>query len=297
MKNSLSFHLLALGATLPAALFVAGCGAPNSAESSNSVPASMMESVTEANAAPIATPTPVQTPTPKPVSAASKTGEDERYRVTTIDADSFGPGASPAMIQAYKTAMAKAHQARPPLALKVPDKVTVAMTTSAGPITVELDAKAAPLQVKSFVYLAQKGFFDGTSFHRYADLLGNGKGYIIQGGDPLTKDAMAANFAGMGGPGYEIPREKNKLTHQKLVIAAARSKDPNSAGSQFYITQGAVPFLDEGDGYTVFGKVVGGAAAALKLKQGDILRKVKVETPIAPVKTVKVSNSGGTTKN
>ena len=299
MKNPLSFPLLALGATFAAALSVAGCGAPTNAENPVTAPASMDAAPTgaTANAAPIATPTPVQTPTPKPVSAASKTGEDERYRVTTINPEDFGPDAPPAMIKSYQAAMAKAHQARPPLALKMPDKVKVVMTTSEGPVTVELDAKAAPLQVKSFVYLAQKGFFDGTSFHRHADLLGNGTGYIIQGGDPLTKNPMAANLAGMGGPGYEIPREKNKLTHQKLVVAAARSKDPNSAGSQFYITQGAVPFLDEGDGYTVFGKVVGGAAAALKLKQGDILRKVKVETPIAPYKAFKASNFGGATKN
>ena len=114
--------------------------------------------------------------------------------------------------------------------------------------------------------------------------MGNGKGYIIQGGDPLTKDAKAVKYAGLGGPGYTIPREKNKLTHQKLVIAAARSASPDSAGSQFYITQDAVPFLDEGDGYTVFGKVVDGAAAALKLTQNDTLQSVKVVTPITQPK-------------
>ena len=259
MKNFLSLSLLALIVSIS----VAGCrSASNSENAATSEPSS------------------VETPTP----AAPKTGEDERYRATAADEKGFGEGAPPEMIATYKAAMAKAHQMRPPLGMKVPDKVKVVMTTNRGPITLQLDGKAAPLQVKSFVYLAQKGFYDGTVFHRHADLLGGGKGYIIQGGDPLTKNASAVNFAGMGGPGYETPREKNSLTHQKLVIAAARTQDPDSAGSQFYITQDAVPFLDQGDGYTVFGKVVSGANAALKLTKGDTLQRVKVETPVAPAK-------------
>ena len=278
MKNSLPLNLLALTAALAAA----GCRAPSSTENAATSNAVTAEPTTDAmtNAAPATAPTPAATSKP----AASKTGEDERYRATAADDQGFGEGASPAMIATYKAAMAKAHQMRPPLAMKVPAKVKVVLTTNRGPITLELDGKAAPLHVKSFVYLANKGFYDGTTFHRHADLLGNGKGYIVQGGDPLTKNASAVAFAGMGGPGYEIPREHNKLTHQKLVIAAARTQDPDSAGSQFYITQDAVPFLDEGDGYTVFGKVVGGAGAALKLTQGDILQRVKVETPVAQPK-------------
>ena len=272
MKNSLPFSLLAL----TAALSVAGCRAPSNTENVVT-PATANDAMT--NTAPVETPTPTPTPTPKP--AASKTGEDNRYRATTASDKGFGDGAPPAMIQTYKAAMAKAHQMRPPFAMKVPDKVKVVLKTNRGPITLELNGKAAPLHVKSFVYLAKKGFYNGTIFHRHADLLGGGKGYIIQGGDPLTKYASTVNMAGMGGPGYEIPREHNKLTHQKLVIAAARTDDPNSAGSQFYLTQDAVPFLDQGDGYTVFGKVVGGAAAAMKLTQGDTLQLVKVETPIA----------------
>ena len=245
MKNFLALSLLALVVSIA----VAGCRAPSNSQ----------------NAA----------------TSAPKTGEDERYRATVAGDEGFGPNAAPELIETYKAAMQKAHQMRPPLNMKVPDKVKVVLTTNRGPITLELDGKAAPLHVKSFVYLSQQGFYDGTSFHRHAALLGGEKGYIIQGGDPLTKNASAVAFAGMGGPGYETPREKNSLTHKKLVIAAARTQDPDSAGSQFYITQDAVPFLDEGDGYTVFGKVVGGADAALKLTKGDTLQRVKVETPVA----------------
>jgi cyclophilin family peptidyl-prolyl cis-trans isomerase len=164
----------------------------------------------------------------------------------------------------------------PPLNTKLADKVKLILDTTRGPITLELDSKAAPLHVRSFVYLAGKGFYDGTIFHRYADLLGGGEGYIIQGGDPLSKDRATRNFAGGGGPGYEVPREYNDLKHDKLVIAAARTSDPDSAGSQFYITQAPVPFLDEGDGYTVFGKVVAGQDAAMKLRQDDTIKSVKL---------------------
>lgn len=198
---------------------------------------------------------------------AAATAPAKTYRV--VDASQEG-NPDPA----YQAAMKKVAVAPPSLEAKVPDRARVLMQTSRGPITLELNAKAAPLHVRSFLYLAGIGFYNGVKFHRYADLLGNGKGYIIQGGDPLTKTPATAQFAGQGGPGYSIPREYNDLKHDKLVIAAARSQDPDSAGSQFYITQEPVHFLDEG--YTVFGKVVAGADAALKLREGDTINSVQV---------------------
>ncbi len=170
----------------------------------------------------------------------------------------------------------------PPPAGATPDKVRVKMETSRGPITLELDGKAAPLHVKSFAYLAQKGFYNGTHFHRHADLLGDDQGWIIQGGDPLTKAPETKQYSGIGGPGYAIPRERNSLTHKKLVIAMARSSDPDSAGSQFYITQAPVSFLDQGAGYTVFGAVVDGADNALKLTKDDEIKSVTVEALASP---------------
>ena len=247
------------------AVALTGCGAPKAPENS-AVP--MNDAMT--NAAPDAAATPAET-------SAPATGEDERYRATSAEDQQFAPDDKPETIALYKKYMKQVHQQRPPLATKVPDKVRVVMQTSRGPITLELDGKAAPLHVKSFLYLAGKGFYDGTIFHRHQDLTEDGKGFIVQGGDPLSKIPQAVGLEGRGGPGYEIPRENNKLTHQKLVIAAARTPDPNSAGSQFYITQGAVPFLDEGDGYTVFGKVVAGQDVALKLTKGDKLQGIKVE--------------------
>ena len=247
------------------AVALAGCGAPKAPENS----ATPMDNAMT-NAAPGAAATPVAT-------EMAATGEDERYRATSAEDQQFAPDDKPETIALYKKYMKQVHQQRPPLKMKVPDKVRVVMQTSRGPITLELDGKAAPLHVKSFLYLSGKGFYDGTIFHRHQDLTEDGKGFIVQGGDPLSKIPQAARLEGRGGPGYEIPREKNKLTHQKLVIAAARTPDPDSAGSQFYITQGAVPFLDEGDGYTVFGKVVAGQDVALKLTKGDKLQNIKVE--------------------
>lgn len=159
---------------------------------------------------------------------------------------------------------------------KAPDKARVVFETAKGKITVELNGKEAPLHTKSFLHLTKLGFYDGTVFHRFADLEGGGKGRIVQGGDPFTKVPTTRKFAGQGGPGYEVPRERNALKHTALVLAAARSQDPNSAGSQFYFTLDPVSFLDQGDGYTVFGKVVEGKDVVMKLQQGDALKKVTV---------------------
>ena len=161
----------------------------------------------------------------------------------------------------------------PPASLQVSARPRVVFQTSRGPITLELNKSAAPLQVRSFVYLVKRGFYNGTKFHRYADLTGGG-GFIIQGGDPSTKSASLSQFAGQGGPGYETPLEISSLKHDKFAIAAARTSDPNSAGSQFYICQAPVHFLD--GQYTVFGHVVAGQGAALALRQGDAIKSARV---------------------
>lgn len=246
--------------TLPLfCLFLAGCRTPVAPEQT-AAPAS------DASAAPLAAPS---APVAAPSAPTSAKTPARTYRVKS-DAENAAQGPE------YAAAMKKVRLAPPPLSTKIADKTRVVFDTTRGPITLELDAKAAPLHVRSFLYLAGKGFFDGIKFHRHADLIGDGSGFIIQGGDPLTKSNATAGFAGGGGPGYEIPREFNALKHDKLVIAAARTADPDSASSQFYITQGPVYFLDRGDGYTVFGKVVSGADAALKLRADDTIKSVKI---------------------
>ena len=107
----------------------------------------------------------------------------------------------------------------------------------------------APGHAKNFKDLAKKGFYDGTTFHRVIP------GFMIQGGDPNSKSANRS-MHGMGGPGYTIKAEFNNTPHDRGIISMARSQDPNSAGSQFFVVVKASDFLD--NQYTAFGKVVKG---------------------------------------
>ncbi|HKQ37051.1 MAG TPA: peptidylprolyl isomerase [Verrucomicrobiae bacterium] len=122
--------------------------------------------------------------------------------------------------------------------------------TSAGEMTVEFWTDVAPKTVENFKTLAKKGFYDGTAFHRII------KGFMIQGGDPLTKDPSAESRWGTGDPGYKIKAEFNDRPHVKGVLSMARSANPDSAGSQFFIVLDAAPHLDRK--YTAFGKVTKG---------------------------------------
>jgi peptidyl-prolyl cis-trans isomerase B (cyclophilin B) len=112
--------------------------------------------------------------------------------------------------------------------------------------------------VKNFVDLAKKGFYDGTTFHRVIP------GFMIQGGDPNTKDTSASRSRhGTGGPGYTIKQEFNDTPHKRGVLSMARSSDPNSAGSQFFICVADSAFLDRQ--YSAFGRVTKGIEVADKI--------------------------------
>jgi peptidyl-prolyl cis-trans isomerase B (cyclophilin B) len=127
--------------------------------------------------------------------------------------------------------------------------------TSKGEIEIELLPDKAPGHVKNFVDLAQKGFYDGTTFHRVIP------GFMIQGGDPNTRDASALRGQhGTGGPGYTIDAEFNDTPHKRGVLSMARASDPNSAGSQFFICVADAAFLDRQ--YSAFGRVVRGMEVA-----------------------------------
>jgi len=131
------------------------------------------------------------------------------------------------------------------------------IATSEGQMLVELWSDVAPGHVENFKKLAQKGFYDGTCFHRVI------KGFMIQGGDPLTKDEANQGRWGTGGPGYTIKAEFNDKPHVRGVLSMARSNDPDSAGSQFFICHGDPRFLDRQ--YTAFGKLIQG---------DDVLEKI-----------------------
>ncbi|HUE36652.1 MAG TPA: peptidylprolyl isomerase [Candidatus Acidoferrum sp.] len=144
--------------------------------------------------------------------------------------------------------------------------------TTEGTMVVEFLPAKAPGTVENFKKLAKQGFYDGTCFHRII------KGFMIQGGDPLTKDAKQEHAWGTGGPGHTIRAEFNDHPHQHGVLSMARSSNPNSAGSQFFICHGDASFLDRQ--YTAFGQLI---------KGGEVLDKI-AGTPVGS------SNSGENSK-
>jgi peptidyl-prolyl cis-trans isomerase B (cyclophilin B) len=121
--------------------------------------------------------------------------------------------------------------------------------TKFGSIELTFFPDKAPQHVENFITLAKSGFYNGTIFHRVIP------GFVIQGGDPNTKEQDTSKY-GMGGPGYTVKAEFNDRQHVRGILSMARSQDPNSAGSQFFIVVGTVPHLD--GKYTVFGQVVKG---------------------------------------
>ena len=129
-----------------------------------------------------------------------------------------------------------------------------------GEIRLEFYAEDAPKTVENFVTLAKKGFYNGLNFHRVVP------DFVVQGGCPKGN--------GTGGPGYQIKAEFNKQKHVRGSLAMARSQDPDSAGSQFYICYGSTPHLD--GRYTVFGRVVSGMEHVDRIKQGDKMTAVTI---------------------
>ncbi len=138
------------------------------------------------------------------------------------------------------------------------------ITTTEGELTLEFWPDVAPKTVENFKTLANKNYYDGTAFHRII------KGFMIQGGDPLTKDPSMEARWGTGGPGYQIKAEFNDRAHVRGVISMARSAHPDSAGSQFFICDGDASFLNKQ--YTAFGKVIKGDDVLTKLASTPVAR-------------------------
>ncbi len=151
--------------------------------------------------------------------------------------------------------------------------------TKFGEMEIKFFPDRAPKHVENFLKLAKKGFYDGTIFHRVIP------GFMIQGGDPYTKDANKKDVYGQGGPGYSVDAEFNETPHKRGIVSMARAQDPNSAGSQFYIVVEDSFFLDRK--YTVFGEVVKGMGVADKIvSQPREMRDNPVERIEMTVKVV-----------
>ena len=133
--------------------------------------------------------------------------------------------------------------------------------TAKGDIVFRFYPHEARQHSAAFIKLARAGFYDGLSFHRVEP------GFVIQGGCPQG--------TGTGGPGYQLDQEFNELPHVKGTVAMARSSNPNSAGSQFYICLGDARFLDRQ--YTVFGQTTAGQEVVDGIRRGDVMETVSIE--------------------
>jgi len=151
--------------------------------------------------------------------------------------------------------------------------------TSEGDMVVEFWTDAAPNTIENFKKLARSGFYSGTIFHRIV------KGFMIQGGDPNSKDPAKENKYGEGGPGYKIKAEFNDHSHERGVISMAREPDPDSAGSQFFICLAPVTRLDHQ--YTTFGKLIKGDDVLDKIGNTPVTRNSMGENS-KPTKRVKI---------
>ncbi len=167
--------------------------------------------------------------------------------------------------------MAKQYSAPPAMKIDPNKTYTATIETSAGTMTAELWPKIAPQTVNSFVFLAREGYYDGVIFHRVIP------GFMIQGGDPTG--------TGTGGPGYKLKAEFNPTKHTRGVLSMARTNDPNSAGSQFFVMHDTATHLD--NKYTVFGKVTQGLEVIDKIANAPRDSSDRPRNPTT-IKTIKI---------
>ena len=153
---------------------------------------------------------------------------------------------------------------------------TAIIETNLGTIVFKLLPDLAPETVRNFETLSRNGFYSGTLFHRVIP------GFMIQGGDPNTKTGNKSTW-GTGGPGHTIKAEFSSRSHHRGIVSMARSQDPNSAGSQFFIVTTDSTFLDRQ--YTVFGEVVEGMDIADKIVS---LQRDRNDCPLEEAKMIHV---------
>jgi cyclophilin family peptidyl-prolyl cis-trans isomerase len=168
----------------------------------------------------------------------------------------------------------KAKVQETPLPEVVPGEVAI-IETEVGSIVFELLPDIAPMTAANFKRLAETGFYNGTTFHRIVP------GFVIQGGDILSRDANPDND-GTGNPGYRLKAEFSDYPHVRGTVSMARGRDPNSAGSQFFICVADAPHLDRQ--YTAFGRVIKG----MEVVDAIVGAPREKEKPLKPVRMINV---------
>ena len=205
---------------------------------------------------------------------AEKSAEAQSSPLASAAPGTTGDGADAAQPQAADSGDVskdkKKYDKPPEMKIDKAKTYTATIETDAGTMVAELYPKIAPQTVNSFVFLAREGFYEGVIFHRVIP------GFMIQGGDPTG--------TGMGGPGYSLPAEFNDTKHERGILSMARSQDPNSAGSQFFVMHDKYPSLD--GKYTVFGKLTKGEEVVDKIVTAPTGAN---DRPTNPVKIKKIT--------
>jgi peptidyl-prolyl cis-trans isomerase B (cyclophilin B) len=184
------------------------------------------------------------------------------------------------LIAAILVAAATAEEKKETSPMSTSNEVAV-IKTSEGEMVVQFWTDAAPNTIDNFKNLVRQDFYNGTIFHRII------KGFMIQGGDPNSKDAAKENSYGQGGPGYQIKAEFNDHPHERGVLSMARASDPDSAGSQFFICLAPIHRLDHQ--YTTFGKLIKGDDVLEKIGNTPVERNAQGETS-KPTKRVVIES-------
>ena len=201
------------------------------------------------------------TPTAAPaLPTAQPTLQSGAVNPTSPPAARVAPATATPQSTAKESTVRKTYSAPPPMTIDQNKSYTATIVTAKGTIKLQLLPQVAPNTVNSFVFLAREGYFDGLTFHRVED-------WVVQGGDPTG--------TGGGGPGYTLKAELSATKHITGTLAMARTSDPDSAGSQFYIVKSAASWLD--NQFTVFGQTIEGMDVVNKLAKGDVMQKVTIE--------------------
>ncbi len=162
------------------------------------------------------------------------------------------------------------------------DEVAIIKFKDYGELVVEFWPDVAPKTVENFKKLANDKFYDGSASHRLIP------GFMLQMGDPNTKDAAKESVWGQGDPGYKVKAEFNAKKHVRGVLSMARSRNPDSAGSQFFVCFAPAPSLD--NQYTGFGKVIKGEDTLAKLEKVEVTANKYTGEVSAPVKRLDVES-------
>jgi cyclophilin family peptidyl-prolyl cis-trans isomerase len=184
---------------------------------------------------------------------ASTTNNETTAATTDTTITTSSATATEATVPPATTSSAAAEENRP---MSQYQNKVAEVHTSAGEIDIRFFPDVAPNHVKNFIDLAEKGFYNGSKFHRVIP------GFMIQGGDPNTVSGSPSSW-GTGGSGKNVAAEFNSISHKRGIVSMARSNDPNSASSQFFIVVADSTFLDKQ--YTVFGQVTKGMDIADKI--------------------------------